>query len=275
MKTRIITINLAGTKDNWFGKRRDLMIEGLTACKPDIVCVQETTLTRGYVVYDQARDIGEAIGLPVTAFAPYGNSVEIMSSEQGGVAILSRWPMIRVRNRRLPAAHENPPDSRVALFATFQTPAGELKVVTTHLSWEPDSTQMRMMQMGLILDDLFQSRPLDPYTKLVLTGDLNAIETEPVVALINECLRDSFRHHNPDDKGYTWSTRNPLTGRYPIEDRRLDYIFCPTGAEINKAGLILNDEKPGFASDHFGVLADIEWREAQKEAPKEAKKAAA
>jgi endonuclease/exonuclease/phosphatase family metal-dependent hydrolase len=129
---------------------------------------------------------------------------------------------------------------------------------------------MRMMQMGLILDDLFQSQPVDPNTKLVLTGDLNAVETEPVIRLVNDCLRDSFRHHNPDDKGYTWSTRNPLTGRYPIANRRLDYIFCPTGAEIHKAELILNnegnDEKLGFASDHFGVLVDIEWPEAQKAA---------
>jgi endonuclease/exonuclease/phosphatase family metal-dependent hydrolase len=266
MKARIITINLAGTKDDWFGKRRDLMVEGLAAYKPDIICAQETTLVRGSVVYDQARDVGEAIGLPVTAFAPYGNSIEIMSSEQGGVAIMSRWPMIRVRNRRLPAAHENPPDARVALFATFQAPEGEIKVVTTHLSWEPDSTQMRMIQMGLILNDLFQNQPVDPNTQLVLTGDLNAVETEPVIALVNECLRDSFRHQNPIDKGFTWSTRNPLTGRYPIADRRLDYIFCPSGAEISKAEVILNDEKLGFASDHFGVLADIEWREAKKAA---------
>jgi endonuclease/exonuclease/phosphatase family metal-dependent hydrolase len=269
MKTRIVTLNLAGMKDDWFEKRRDLVVKGLAACKPDIVCVQETTITRGYAVYDQARDVGEAIGLPVTAFAPYGNSIEIMSSEQGGVAIMSRWPMIRVRNRRLPAAHENPPDARVALFATFEAPEGEIKVVTTHLSWEPESTQMRMMQMGLILDDLFQSQPVDPHTRLVLTGDLNAVESEPVINLINECLRDSYRHHNPDDKGYTWSTRNPLTGRFPIADRRLDYIFCPSGAEINKAELVLNnenDEKLGFASDHFGVLVDIDWSEAKKAA---------
>jgi len=273
MKTRIVTINLAGTKDDWFEKRRDLMIKGLAACRPDIVCVQETTLSRGYVVYDQARDIGEAIGLPMTAFAPYGNSIEIMSSEQGGVAILSRWPMVRVRNRRLPAAHENPPDARVALFATFHTPHGELKVVTTHLSWEPDSTNMRLMQMGLIMDDLFQSQPLDPHTKLVLTGDLNAIESEPCVNLVNECLRDSFRHQHPENRGYTWSTNNPLTGKFPIADRRLDYIFCPTGAEIKKAEVILDHpikneaiQHEGFASDHFGVLAEIEWREASKAA---------
>lgn len=248
------------------------MVQGLTAFKPDIVCVQETTITRGYKVYDQARDVGEAIGLPVTAFAPYGNSIEIMSTEQGGLAILSRWPMIRVRNRRLPAAHENPPDARVALFATFQTPHGELKVVTTHLSWEPNNTHMRMMQMGLILDDLFQGQPLDPDAKLVLTGDLNAVETEPVVSLVNECMRDSFRHYHPKQHGYTWATSNPLTGRFPIANRRLDYIFCPPGAEIRKSEVILNHEqpdkdgKPGFASDHFGVLAEIEWRATKKAA---------
>lgn len=272
MRTKLITINLAGTKDDWFGKRRELMIQGLAAHQPDIVCVQETTIARGRDVYDQARDVGEAIGLPVVAFAPYGNSIEIMSNEQGGVAILSRWPMIRVRNRRLPAAHEDPPDARVALFATFQSPHGEIKVITTHLSWEPNSTQMRLMQMGLILDDLFQGQPLDPNSKLMLTGDLNAIESEPVVALINECMRDSYRHYHPKHHGYTWATTNPLTGRFPIANRRLDYIFCPSGAEIHKAEVILNhgqptkEGKPAFASDHFGVLAEVEWHETKKAA---------
>jgi endonuclease/exonuclease/phosphatase family metal-dependent hydrolase len=267
MKTRIVTINLAGLKDGWFEKRRNLMIEGLAAHKPDIVCVQETTLTRGYQVYDQARDVGEAIGLHSIAFAPYGNPIEILSNEQGGIAILSKWPMIRVRNRRLPAAHESPPDARVALFATFQTPhAGELKVVTTHLSWEPNNTHMRMMQMGLILDDLFQNKPVDPHEKIVLTGDLNAVETEPAINLVNECLRDSYRHHHPESRGFTWSMSNPLTGRFPISDRRLDYIFCPMGAEIRKADVILKDGEKGFASDHFGVLAEVEWRGAEKSA---------
>src|ERR1700737_3471783 len=119
MKSRIVTINVAGTKDDWFEKRRDLVVQGLATQKPDVVCLQETTLSRGYAVYDQARDIGEAIGLPYVAFAPYGNPIEVMSHEQGGVGIISRWPIRRVRNRRLPAAHENPPDSRVALFAAF------------------------------------------------------------------------------------------------------------------------------------------------------------
>ncbi len=125
---------------------------------------------------------------------------------------------------------------------------------------------MRMMQMGLILDDLFQGQPLDPRSKLILTGDLNAVETEPVVSLINECMLDSFRHHHPDKQGYTWATNNPLTGRYPIADRRLDYIFCPRGAEIRKAEVILDKGNPGYASDHFGVLAEVEWREAKKSA---------
>jgi endonuclease/exonuclease/phosphatase family metal-dependent hydrolase len=261
MKTRIITINVAGTKDDWFDRRRDILVRGLASQNPDIICLQETTVSRGYSIYDQARDVGEAIGLPVVAFTPYGNPIEIMSHEQGGIAIASRWPIRRVRNRRLPAAHETPPDSRVALFVALDTPAGELKVVTTHLSWEPDGAQMRLMQMGLILDDLFQGQPLEPSSRIVLTGDFNALETEPAINLIRDCFIDTFRFENPDQHGHTWLTSNPLTGRFPIADRRLDYIFCPLGAKIHQAKVVLGKTDKGFASDHLGVLAEIEWPE--------------
>jgi endonuclease/exonuclease/phosphatase family metal-dependent hydrolase len=100
----------------------------------------------------------------------------------------------------------------------------------------------------------------------VLTGDFNAVETEPAIHLVRECFNDSFREKNPHDPGHTWATSNPLTGRFPIADRRLDYIFCPSGAEIHKAEIVLDQSSKGYASDHFGVLADLEWREAKKEA---------
>ena len=69
-------------------------------------------------IYNQAQAIGEAAGLNSVAFAPYGNPTEIMSPNQGGVAVISRWPIRATRNRRLPTAHDTPPDARVALLVT-------------------------------------------------------------------------------------------------------------------------------------------------------------
>lgn len=52
-----------------------------------------------------------------------------------GVAVLSRWPIIGVDWRRLPARHR--PHNPVALRATIDHPAGQLHVIVSCVEWEP------------------------------------------------------------------------------------------------------------------------------------------
>ena len=259
MRIRCVTLNVKGLGSDWFESRFDALIGELRPLKPDLVCFQETTIrsSRG-ILYDQARSVGEAVGLPISAFAPYGNPVEVMSRDQGGVGLISRWPIGDIRNRRLCPGHDRIQDVRVAMIVTLLTPDGPLKLATTHLSWKVEETEIRLTQMGMILQD-FLPGPNDTDTKCILLGDFNATEDEPVVRLVSEHFLDAYRTKHPDETGYTWDNRNPMTQNFVQPDRRVDYIFCSKRTTIHSCQVVLNHPTSTFPSDHFGVMADLEW----------------
>jgi endonuclease/exonuclease/phosphatase family metal-dependent hydrolase len=262
MVVRVVTLNLWGL-NGWFEGRAAALEAGLRALAPDIVCFQEATIrSRDGEVYHPAAAIGEAVGLRVSAFSPYGNPAETMSPLQGGVAILSRWPIRVVENRRLPSGHAAN-DHRVALIATLAAPGGDLRVVTTHLSWRPEESEIRLVQAGVLLDYLSRCRWCGPAGRLILAGDLNATEDEPAIHLISERLKDAFRAAHPRDPGFTWVRQNPFARPIPpsVPDRRIDYLFCPRGARVASCRVVLDQPSPVYPSDHFGVFAELDFHE--------------
>lgn len=266
---RLVTLNLQGLGGGWFDGRFDAVAAGLVACRPDVVCFQETTVRHadtpdgGKSLYHQAKAVGDAAGLPYVAFAPYGNPVEVMSADQGGIAVAARWPFCGVRNRRLPSPSHHPPDARVALLATLHAPFGELEVVTTHLSWRPEHVEIRLVQMGIVLDELVRARCCAPGSRTALLGDLNATDDEPCIELAAERLVDAWAAVRPGEPGYTWVAANPHVRGYEAPDRRLDYAFVPAGVDIAACELVLERGEPVQPSDHFGLLVELRWRDAR------------
>lgn len=260
MRVRCATLNLQGLEHDWFKKRIKVVIKGLRKTRPDVVCFQECTIRYAGAVYNQALEIGNGIGLKVVAFSPYGNPIEVMSPNQGGIAVISRWPILGVRHRPLPIGHDRPPDARVALLVTLKSPGGPIDIVTTHLSWMPPESPLRIAQLGMVLDEFSAADWVHPNSRAVLMGDFNATEDEPAIELACERLQDAFRVRHPSQPGYTWLRTNPMNrGWKNMPDRRLDYIFCPKGVKVRRAEVILNTPAPVFASDHFGLFAELEW----------------
>lgn len=262
MRVRCVTLNLQGLGEAWFPQRANVVVKGLRKYQPDVVCLQECTVRYGGELYQQAAAIGEGLGLRTVAFSPYGNPIEVMSADQGGVAVIARWPIIAVRHRRLPIGHDHPPDSRVALFVTLQSPGGKFEVVTTHLSWAPKEAPLRIVQLGMVLNEFSLAGWTKPNSRAVLMGDFNATDDEPAIELACERLQDAYRACHPSAPGYTWLRKNPMNrGWKNMPDRRLDYIFCPKGVRIRRAEVILREPAPIFASDHFALFAELEWGE--------------
>jgi class 3 adenylate cyclase len=81
MQVRCITLNLEGLKHDWFGKRFKIVSRGLEQYRPDVVCLQETTIRYAGDIYNQAQDVAQAAGFHSVAFAPYSNPTEIMSPD--------------------------------------------------------------------------------------------------------------------------------------------------------------------------------------------------
>lgn len=259
---RVATLNIAGMAKAWFSGRADKLCDGLRALGPDVLALQETGVRGGPGFHDQAAFIGKCVGLPVRIFVPYGNPEEVDSDEQGGVALLSRWPVLTFEERRLtPGLY--PPDNRTALLVELGTPEGSLHVVTAHLSWRPEEAGVRRDQVSEMLARARDHGWLPGMTRaeqsrFVLLGDLNALEHEPAIDMLEHQLVDAFRHHNPEDPGVTWARSNPYSGGYPSPDRRLDYIFVDAMARIAASGRALH-EPATIASDHFAVWADVVW----------------
>ena len=258
---RCVTINLGGLGRDWFGRRSEALHNGLRPLAPDVICFQEAAIRSHEPVYNQAAAVGHALGLNFVAFSPYGNPIEVMSHEQGGVAVAARWPMAYVENRRLQEGMLDAPDNRVSLLVRLLAPWGDLHVVNTHLSWRPEEADIRLVQLGIVLDYLSHAGLCEPFTPLVFAGDLNAQEPEQAIGFAAKYLRDCFRTLHPEAPGHTWSRINPLAREFPAPDRRLDYIFVPRSAHIKVARVVLDEPAPVFASDHFGVLAEVEFPE--------------
>lgn len=255
MTIRVLTLNCAGLEKGWFEGRAERLYAGLTPLSPDVVMLQEVAVRSGEDAHHQIALIGDWLDLPVQVFLPYGNPEELTSPEQGGIAMLTRWPVLTLEERRLPPGLF-PPDNRTALLATVQHPEGPLHLVNTHLSWRPEEAEVRQRQMIAILDRAQDLGWLQREERFVVLGDLNAVPDEPVVAFLARHMTDAYRLHHPRTPGYTWERGNIYSGGYPSPDRRLDYIFVSPSLHVLGSGRALHTPD-WVASDHYAVWADL------------------
>lgn len=256
MDVRLVTINLSGVSDGWFEGRRETLVAGVRALEVDLVCMQEVASRGSPYPYDQVKDLSERLDLPFACFSPYGNPEEIESRERGGLSILSRWPFRMVETLPLPPGRVAP-DARVAALVSLTHPHGDLRVLCTHLSWQPDAQDVRQEQVRYALARVRDLGWEAPGAHFVLAGDLNAVETEPCIALLGDRLADAYRLGRPDRLGLTWTHANPLVW-YEAPDRRVDYLFADLGAQVVAAEVVLDDpDHP--ASDHYGVFGHLRW----------------
>lgn len=258
MEARLITLNVAGLGLGWLEGRFEAAVSGLLRPRPDIVCFQEVALRHVDTLYDQTAELGRALGLRYQAFAPYGNPPESTCCEEGGISLVSRWPLMNCRSRRLAPGLDSQRDSRVALLTTLETPAGELHVVNTHFSWRPEEEEIRLVQMRLLFHEIESSGWVAPGAHTILCGDLNGDEEEPAIRLACSRLTDAFRACHPGEAGPTWSEENPYTRKWPMPNRRLDYVLCTKSIAVRACERVLTEPTPVFASDHFGVLVVAE-----------------
>ncbi|MEB3284573.1 MAG: endonuclease/exonuclease/phosphatase family protein [Candidatus Sericytochromatia bacterium] len=256
---RALTLNVAGLEREWFQGRAERLCAGLTAVEPDLVFLQETGIRGGTDCHDQAAWIGEWLGLNAWVFVPYGNPEEQFSPEQGGIAILSRWPLLSVEERRLPPGLQAP-DHRTALLASVAHPAGTIHTVSTHLSWRENESTRRHEQVVALLDRAQDKAWMRHGARFILAGDLNATEDETCVTFLREHLQDAYRQLHPGQDGFTWDRDNPYAGNYPSPSRRLDYIFVDHACRVLASGRALHTPT-WVASDHYAVWADLTWPE--------------
>jgi endonuclease/exonuclease/phosphatase family metal-dependent hydrolase len=232
---RLLSYNIWNYEGHW-STRRFLLADLIARLNPDIVALQEVRHSwRDLPGNNQARWLARQLGYrayfrPANVYIPIPPIVE-------GLAFLSRSPCDRLTWRSIPAFPSAGPP-RVILHGTW----GRLEVFNVHF---PLREKARNLAADVLIDF---SRTVGSARSIAL-GDFNArLEEEPM----NRLFRGGFAD--------LWPALSPAVS-WP-EDDRIDYVLgCSattwTGS-IHAVGDTA-DERSIRASDHLGILADLEY----------------
>jgi len=261
---RCLTLNLWGAEPP-LERRMAILIHGLRELSPDVVTLQEVRDVPAQLP-NQAESLAHAIGFH-HVFAP----ATPIGGGQEGLAILSRQPIIEHDALELP--HAEPKERRIFLSARIENEQGSVWIHTTHLNYRLTHGKQREDQVQAIAASV-AGRTSD--SSQILMGDFNARPEADEIRFLRGLVtlsgrrtyfQDAWERMHPGDPGPTWARKNPYTAKLAFlePDRRLDYIFVtPMRGDgrgtVHSCTMVF--DKPGadsvFASDHFGLLAEIQ-----------------
>jgi endonuclease/exonuclease/phosphatase family metal-dependent hydrolase len=264
-----MTLNLWGENGPW-EERLTLVAEKLTSLKPDVVALQEVREVPGRIV-NQAETLAAESNYQ-HVFAPATE----WGGGQEGLAILSRFPIGEHEVRALPHTAEK--EGRIVLSARIDSDFGQVWAHTTHLSYRENEGRQREDQVLAVDEAITAHKTENPQ---ILMGDFNAVphsdEIRWLVGLTTLGGRRVFYQDTWDVlhanlPGYTWARANAFTSRmgWLRGDRRLDYIFTTPPRRDGRGTVhssrlfldeptVLPDGERLFASDHFAVVAEIQF----------------
>jgi endonuclease/exonuclease/phosphatase family metal-dependent hydrolase len=258
---RVVTLNIWNLSGPW-RQRRDEIVAWLRRIEPDVVCMQEVVESPDG--RNQARWLGDAAG-GEWHLAYAGAEV---GDVRVGNAVLSRRPIDAEGGRNLPW---QPSDGEVPRLVTHARTGG-VDVFSTHLNFKYQDGWLREQQVQALVE--FVREVIDrslPYPPVV-AGDFNAepdsTEMRYMTGLTSlggqsVYFQDAWRVAGGSGPGWTWDNRNTFAAAELEPDRRIDYVLTgwrrPDGAgRVEAARVVCDRSLTGtFASDHFGLCADI------------------
>jgi endonuclease/exonuclease/phosphatase family metal-dependent hydrolase len=266
---RFVTLNLWGENGPWEA-RMALVAAELDRLSPDVVALQEVREAPGRVP-NQAM----ALAGPRGWHHVFARSTAWGGGHEG-LALMSRFP-IGVHDWR-PLPHSTETEGRIVLSARIDSDLGQIWAHTTHLSYRENEGLKREEQVQVV-DEVAAAHANDhPH---VVMGDFNTVpESDEIRWLTGLCTlggrrvayQDAWAVARPGEPGSTWARANPYTERmhWLRRDRRLDYIFVTPvrrdrRGSIQRAALAFDGPELWptgerlFASDHFGVTADVQF----------------
>jgi endonuclease/exonuclease/phosphatase family metal-dependent hydrolase len=214
---------------------------------PDVVALQEVDVNRRRTLYmDQAKRLAEGLNMDYQYY-----SLMNSGSEKYGLAILAKFPLIKIKYDRFPAVKsKRMVERRGAMWVRIQTPLGDVNVINTHLGLH---MKERLFQIRTLLGKDWLSGVLGK-KPLVICGDFNAGAQSPVYREICAHLADAQKMGNY--KGYP---KNTFFSRYPV--LRLDHIFVSKQFATLRRVRVPSDAVTRIASDHLPVFAEFTFNE--------------
>jgi endonuclease/exonuclease/phosphatase family metal-dependent hydrolase len=244
----VATLNLFHQMGRW-DERYPLLLDQLTALRPDVIGLQEVNLST-----QQGVSICRLVNDRLTEPPPY----EIHHMARPGqyahvdaLAVMSRLPV---------EAHEGLDyllNENVAQRLRLRLEGGgALHFYNTHLHFPPSATDVRLRQAERLLAwlDTWQGA-----AATVVVGDFNAYPEEQTVALMKSRLASAHEAAHGREPEKTWPT--PVNTWDPSPQGCLDYVFV-AGARVLEAGLAFAtphpDDETLYPSDHLGIMAKLD-----------------
>ena len=286
-----MSLNIGSLFEPDWDQRRHEVVAHVKAADPDIVCLQEVWQQgpgsdTAQWVRDQLDTAGQSYH-HVFGGHGFGDFVEQNPDFRFGSAILSRWPIVDSNLWRLPVADDpNDPIPAMVPWELLHARTAGLDIFTTHLAPAPIHGRHRRLQV-LEIDTLMRQvrDDLDKITfgtrrqamPAILTGDFNAEPDSDEIRFLKGLtvfddrttfMQDAWAVAGDGGPGYTndWQT-HPLSAMLNVHRKRIDYIFVGdpfmrqgNAGRLHSCRVIANEPLTGIqASDHIGLLAEIEW----------------
>jgi endonuclease/exonuclease/phosphatase family metal-dependent hydrolase len=275
---RVVTLNFWGTEPP-LDRRIALAIRQLAALDVDVVCLQEARPLDGVSGRTTAEVIADGLGMAAhyAQAVAWADGVHAkLPAGQEGLAVIAKSIL---DTRVLPLPDARPGEARIMLSAQIATGAEPVWVHTTHLHYKLDDGVAREHQV-LACDAAIRAFGRDNTSApQIFCGDMNATPDSDEMRFLRGLttldgrrthFQDAWMRIHRDAEGITWSSENRHTR--PLRsldiDRRIDYVYVTSRkkdgrATIHDCRVVLTDregdgEDSICASDHYGVLADVQ-----------------
>jgi endonuclease/exonuclease/phosphatase family metal-dependent hydrolase len=266
---RVVVQNLFGRRADW-PERRAVLTESLRALDPDLVAFPEAVVTPEY---DQVADLlGPDFHVAHQGEREPGDGADVEAGQ--GHSIASRWPIEQTWELDLHVTARTAGFACGLIVAKINAPVGPLLFGYHNPNWQLDFAYERELQAvaaARFIEGLVGDREIH----VVLAADLDADPESSSARFwtgrqsldgLSVCYRDAWESRHPGEPGHTFGVpENPLLVDWDWPFRRIDYVFVRCGAHGGPTLAVegcerIFDEPVGgvWASDHFGVCADLE-----------------
>jgi len=242
----VVTLNLYHDREDW-PRRRVQILETLQRLRPDVIALQEVIQREGQ--QNQAQWLADALGYEwrFVSTDPLGSPMRY------GNALLSRHRVLASAELRLRPLD----DSRTAMRVRLEIDGRTLDAYVTHLHWThtPEGAQMRATQLADLLPWIASESAGVP---VLLAGDFNASDEAPELAPLAERFEDGYRAVHPGRDTAADTTLDPASA----PPMRVDHVFVQRGAfRVTGSQRLFQqrDRDHVRASDHYGVLTELQW----------------
>lgn len=255
-KLRVVTLNLL--QDDWLrAERTALAVAEIKRLKPDVLMLQEVDIDAGvHKIFKQALP---GYHMRICRRASFDSAY--------GLAIFTHAKPLA--NKRL-ALSQN----RVAQMVPLNIGGKQLNIVNVHLYFNPFKDGARRIQVGQVLK--FAQAPA------IIAGDFNALPRNKSVKMMHVEFASAHKlvhgrepartYPSPlwRGKGMRHSLRRTAIRLWKLLTFRaktdwagaIDYIFVSKSIKVKNCEMVFNqpakNNKQLYASDHYGLMADIE-----------------